>query len=166
MEDVRNIVIRAKNDDRKAFAELYSLYYVELYKYALYMLKNQENAKEAVSETVCDAYRDIKKLKSADSFKPWIFKILSRKIMEFYASDVPSDNIAVTYWDDTESLILKVDLQSALLKLNKTDRAIVILSACHGYNSREISEILGINRKTVRSKNARALKKLRKYIKE
>ena len=59
-----------------AFENLYSAVYRDLYKFAFYTIGNSEQAKDAVSETVLDAYKGIGKLKSTDKFDIWILKIL------------------------------------------------------------------------------------------
>lgn len=70
---------KAKSGDTEAFAELYRSIYADLYRFALYTLKNPADAEDAVSETVMDAFTSIRKLRSETAFKAWIFKILSVK---------------------------------------------------------------------------------------
>ena len=69
----------AKSGDADAFAELYREIYLDLYRFALYTLRSPADAEDAVSETVIDAFTSIQKLRSEESFKAWIFKILSAK---------------------------------------------------------------------------------------
>ena len=55
------LIQRAKRGDIKAFSELYSRIYVELYRFALYTLKHPQEAEDAVSDTVMAAYeKDIR----------------------------------------------------------------------------------------------------------
>ena len=60
----------------KAICRLSNKIYIDinndLYKMALYILGNSELAKDIVSETIIDALKGIKKLKSADAFESWI----------------------------------------------------------------------------------------------
>ena len=53
--------------------------YQDLYRFALYTLKNTHDAEDMVSDTVTDAFASIHKLRSAEAFRGWIFKILSNK---------------------------------------------------------------------------------------
>ena len=48
---------KAKSGDTGAFAELYRTIYADLYRFALYTLKNPADAEDAVSETVMDAFQ-------------------------------------------------------------------------------------------------------------
>lgn len=43
---------QAKSGDTDAFANLYRIYYTDLYRFALYTLKNPADAEDAVSETI------------------------------------------------------------------------------------------------------------------
>ena len=77
--DERLLVKRAKRGDTAAFAELYGTIYKRLYQFALYTLGNTQDAEDVVSDTVMDAYAGIKGLKKEESFRAWIFRILSNK---------------------------------------------------------------------------------------
>ena len=72
-------VKKAKCGDAAAFAGLYQQVYADLYRFALYTLKNKADAEDAVSETVTEAFSSIDRLRKADSFKAWIFRILYYK---------------------------------------------------------------------------------------
>ncbi len=73
MENTVKLVELAKHGNKDAFATLYEQIYKDLYRFALYTLKNPSDAEDVVSEAVIDAYSGIKKLRSNESFKSWIF---------------------------------------------------------------------------------------------
>ena len=75
----RDLVAAARAGDKEAFGALYAAIYTDLYKFAYYLLKNEEDAKDAVSDAVMDAYAGISKLRSEEAFKSWMFHILSAK---------------------------------------------------------------------------------------
>ena len=79
MTDCKQLAYEAKQGNKEAFGELYQEVYQDLYHFALYVLKNPEDAQDAVAETVADAYAAIGKLRDCEAFKGWIFKILSNK---------------------------------------------------------------------------------------
>ena len=79
LSELQNLVLVAKKGDKDAFAQLYQHIYKDLYKFAYYVLKNDQDAQDAVSDAVMDAYAGISKLKNADAFRSWMFKILSAK---------------------------------------------------------------------------------------
>ena len=79
MEDATSLVLRAKDGDVHAFAGLYAQIYKDLYRFAVCTLQNLHDAEDAVSETVLDAFAQIGSLRKPESFKSWMFAILSVK---------------------------------------------------------------------------------------
>ena len=79
MEHYLELVRQAKQGDADAFACLYQEVYEDLYRFAVYTLKDPVDAQDAVSEAVTDAFASVRKLRRADAFKGWIFQILSAK---------------------------------------------------------------------------------------
>ena len=71
----RKDVLAATKGNMQAFEQIYIDINNDLYKMALYILGNSELAKDIVSETIIDALKGIKKLKSADAFESWILKV-------------------------------------------------------------------------------------------
>ena len=63
----------------KKFSEMYETVYRDLYHYALCLMKNPQEAEDAVSEAVVAAYENIHKLKKEEAFRSWIFTILTNK---------------------------------------------------------------------------------------
>ena len=163
-------VQRAQNGDQAAFGELYSYYYKEMYRYALYSLGHEQDAQDVVAETVASAYAQIRHLRDAEAFPMWLFRILSNQVKRKKkgyvvekkhtsldeAADLPSD-----YDPQSES---KIDLHRALGMIPQKDREIVILSVVDGFTGNEIARILKMNPATVRSRLSRALKKLQQIL--
>ena len=56
----------------KKFSEMYETVYRDLYRYALCLMKNPQEAEDAVSEAVIAAYENIHKIKKEEAFKSWI----------------------------------------------------------------------------------------------
>ena len=128
--------------------------------------------KDAISDAVLSAFRQIKSLKNPDVFKGWLFKILCASCKRQYTEN--RHKTSLVYIDDGDTdfadpagfdgVEISVDLKKAIAKLSKEEQEIVLLSVVSNYKSHEISEILGITASTVRSKLNRALKKLRKTL--
>ena len=79
MEKELDLVRQAKTGDVSAFAKLYEQVYEDMYRYAFYMLQHTQDAQDAVSDTVADAFASIRKLRGEESFRGWIFAILANK---------------------------------------------------------------------------------------
>ena len=168
-EIISNLVERAKNEDKTAFAQLYEFYKDDMYRFAYYTLSSKEMAEDCVSDAVLLAFQKLPQLKKNNAFKSWLFKILhnccnkalkekiqSRNNIEFS----PALNISV----QGEDLNEKISLISALDSLDETDREVIVLYFACGYNSKEIGELLSLNDSTVRSKIKRSTEKMREKL--
>ncbi len=165
MDGYKSDIALAVKGDCDAFARLYSLIYKELYAYALYSLRNEADAQDAVSDAVMDAFAGIKKLKDEQAFKAWFFKILSAKIkrkQKEYANAADNlDDFNGTY---TESGFADVEIAAAMNLLSDDERTVLSLSAIGGYKTKEIAKICDMNHSTVRSKISRARQKLSEIL--
>lgn len=160
-EDVR----LASKGDTAAFSRLYALIYEDLYKIALYSLRNTHDACDVVSDTVLDAFCTIGKLRDEKAFRGWIMRILSAKIKrkqrEYFADTVElTENVEPAVEFNCEIS----ELKHAMDNLDPQSRLCLSMSVIEGYTGDEISEICGINANTVRSLISRAKKKLRMAI--
>ncbi|MEG0541041.1 MAG: RNA polymerase sigma factor [Angelakisella sp.] len=158
----------AKSGDREAFGRLYEAVALDLYKVALYTLGNKEDAEDAVSETFIEAYKGIAKLRDEESFRPWIFKILSirckRKIGVYVKEKGNIDLEEYIEEGASGGENDRTEVGEALSKLTPEEREMVILSVLHGYTMREIAMIKDLPQGTVSSKLHRTLKKLKAML--
>ena len=58
-EEITAHVLLAKNGDTASFCKLYELYYKDMYRFAYYMLGNEQDAEDVISETVLDGCRGL-----------------------------------------------------------------------------------------------------------
>lgn len=165
--DEKNLVRRACGGDKEAFAALYTRYKDELYRYAFFRLGSPEDARDAVSMCIVSAFEGIYALRSASSFKPWIFRILyysccklTGQLSEQRSRADVSELDSVPAVDNR----LSPEVEEAFGVLDAQDRDIVLLSVIAGYNSREIGYMTGLKDSTVRSRLSRALKRMKNFL--
>ena len=163
----KELVLRARQGDKEAFSQLYGQIYQDLYRFALYTLKNKQDAEDVVSDTVVAAFEQIGKLREADAFRGWIFKILSnlcrRKLKEYVSKTVElPDDLSVLPEDIAEN----VQIRTSFALLSGEERFIISMHIFAGYDSKEIGKILHMNHNTVRSKESRALQKMKQSMAE
>lgn len=167
-QNVNDLVKKAKKGDSRSFGELYGYYAAELYRFALYTLKNPHDAEDAVQNACIAAFRKIGDLRKDSSFKTWFFSILYNECIKIAGSrsrhaEIACDDMSV--FDETiPDMTGSCDLLELLDILSDEQKAMIILSVFDGLNSNEIAEILGKNPSTVRSSLSRLLMKLRKQI--
>lgn len=165
MEYNTELTERARAGDIHAFAQLYETIYLDLYRFALYTLKNSHDAEDAVSDTVTDAFGQIASLRRPEAFRSWMFSILANKCrakLKMYlskAAELPQDLSCVM-----PDLDEKADVRKAFFALEAQDRLILSLNLFAGYSSREIGQLLDMNDNTVRSRQSRALKKMQELL--
>lgn len=167
MEAEKNaLVARAQNGDTAAFGELYALYSTDLYRFALGMLHNPDDAEDAVQNASLRVFGSLSRLKKPEAFKSYYFKTLSNCCKTVLSAKsrtalLPADESLAT--DDMPfDPDLSASLSSALETLSETDRSIVLLSAVGGFRSAEIAAATGLTAVHVRVRLSRALQKLRK----
>lgn len=159
------LVHKAKAGEASAFAELYQDIYKDLYRFALYTLKNTHDTEDVVSDTVTDAWKQIRSLRSAEAFKGWIFRILTNKckmrLKEYVDKtiELPEDMMSVSH-----DICSDLDVRAAFATLQDEERLILAMNLFSGYSSREIGELLKLSDNTVRSKQSRALKKMKAIL--
>lgn len=158
------LIRRAKKGDAKAFAELYARIYKDLYKFAYYMMRQQQDAEDAVSDTVITAFENMGKLKREESFRNWMFTILANKCRKKLCGREYNEELAENLMAEETDFVQTQDVREAFLSLEEKDRLIVGWSVLGGYSSDEISSVLAMNAATVRSRKKRALERLRRIL--
>lgn len=153
--------------DAKTFAQMYETVYVDLYRFALCMMRSRQDAEDAVSDAVVAAYENIGKLREEKAFRNWIFTILSntcKKKLKNAAREQSASGEAYSLIRSEEKeepdMGLAVDVRKAFFLLEEEEQTIIGLSVFGGYNSQEIAAALKLNPNTVRSKRSRALQKM------
>lgn len=165
MEYLTELVRQAKTGSAHAFALLYKEIYQDLYRFALYTLGHPQDAEDAVSEAVTDAFSQIRSLKEAAAFKSWMFRILTakcRRKLKLYVNKTAQleDIIPMEERDWNEDL----DVRKAFFSLSEEERLILSMNLFAGYTSQEIGNLLKLPPGTVRSKQSRALRKMAQQL--
>lgn len=165
MTQTNELVRQAASGDVHAFALLYETIYKDLYRFALYTLHHAQDAEDAVSETVTDAFAQIHTLRDDAAFKSWIFRILtakcSRRIRQYLNRETALDEAICSPAPEPDE---HLDLRRAFASLPDEDRLILSMNLFAGYSSQEIGSQLNMNANTVRSRQSRALKKLEEML--
>lgn len=153
--------------DAVKFAGMYEEIYRDLYRFALCMMKNPQDAEDVVSEAVIRGYERVHSLKKEEAFKGWMFTILSRMCKKKLAAMAKTRTAhEAEFFERLEGgsgedgINLSLDVRRAFAVLSEEEQMIVGLSVFGGYQSKEIGEMLKLKSGTVRSKRSRALSKM------
>ena len=139
-----------------------------MFRTARAILRNDQDAEDAVQEAICAAFARRDSLRDAEKFKPWMLRILANKCYDACrrrrntsdldaAGDVPAPET-----DQAERL----SLWQAVLSLNDDLRAPVTLFYYDGLSIREISRVLGISEAAVKTRLSRGRARLRQLLDE
>lgn len=157
-----NIVQKAKNGDREAFAKIFNNEFrQEMYVIAKLKLNNSEDAKDAIQETILEAFKSISQVRDEDKVTHWIMKVLVNKCNNIFRYNRRFEVLTGGNSEDIEAndefihINRQVDLFNMLEVLDTQSRQIIFLHY-RGYSSKEISIIMKTNESTIRSKIKRA----------
>lgn len=155
MED---LVLLAKRRDADAFTELMQSQMQNTYKTARALLENDEDAADAISDTILACWEKLDQLKNPEYFRTWMTRILInkcndilRKKKELYLmGDKPQEiPFSPQEYDNVEWL-------ETLKGLDEKYRLILILYYVNGLKTPDISAVLHIPVSTVRTRLSRA----------
>ena len=155
------LIRKAKKGDKDAFCRLMDLQMQSMYKVARAYLKNDEDAADAIQETILSCFQKIGTLEQNRYFKTWLIRILINKCKDIlqakslmmYTDSLPETPI---YEEDFEM----VEWNQVLAPLDEKYRTILLLSYMEGFNTREIGEILNMKEGTVKTRLARGRQKV------
>ena len=165
--DERLIVARARHDPA-AFAPLYERYLPDVYRYCYYRLGSREAAEDVTSLTFVKAMDSLGQFRGG-SFRAWLFTTAHRTVIDHVRArrpDLPLDAAeeALSAEVSPEAAALAGDEQrqlAALLARLPADQRRVVELRLAGLNDREIADVLGQRHTAVRSRQSRALARLR-----
>lgn len=155
---------------RKEFIELINKNKLKLYKTAISILKNDEDANDAIQDTLYSAWKNINTLKEKKYFTTWIIRILINKCYDTIKQNKKiiymNDNIAENKLEYYDTYKVESSLEGILNKLEEDLREVTVLYYYDDLSVMEISNILLVPEGTVKSRLARARNKIYNLIKE
>jgi RNA polymerase sigma-70 factor, ECF subfamily len=168
----RLAVARARRD-RAAFEPLYRRYLPDVYRYCRFRLGDRETAEDVTSLVFVRALDRLGQFRDG-SFRAWLFTIAHRATVDHHrarrpvvpldaaaevASPDPSPGAAAELAEDGRLLL------EHLARLPPPQRQVVELRLA-GLNDREIADVLGERHTAVRTRQSRALARLRELAAE
>ena len=145
------------------FCNMVHSYQSDLYRLAFHILKNKEDAEDAVQETLYRAYSSLGTLANPKYFKTWVIRILMNTAFEIQRKR--KNNVDITdcaeIASQPEDITTAVMLEKAINGLDEKYRTIILLYYYENYSAKEISEILNISAMNVKQRLSRSRKMLK-----
>jgi RNA polymerase sigma-70 factor (ECF subfamily) len=180
-----DVVRKAKNGDKKAFAELVSTYSERIYNLALRILRNREDAEDVLQETFLTVLQKLNTFDGRSNFFTWIYRIATnaslmklrkKKLVFAEMPDNPDlgprheEQIFVDWSQDPSFNIqneeIKKIINTAINQLSEIYRSVFILRDIEQLSIKETSKILSISEENVKIRLRRARLFLRDKISE
>lgn len=156
------LVKRAMKSDTDAFLELMERNSLAMYKVARGILNNDEDAADAIQDTILTCFEKLHTLKKPEYFKTWMIRILINEcnsirchysnlnLQEDFA-DIPQSDVSIA----------EFEFKEMLETVDEKYRVVLILHYVEGFKLSEIAAILELNENTVKTRIARARQQLR-----
>jgi RNA polymerase sigma-70 factor (ECF subfamily) len=164
----QELVERARRGDHDAFAALAGAALFRLDAAARLILRDPDQAKDAVQETLVRAWRDLPTLRSPDRFDAWLHRLLVRACIDEarrlrrHRVDVELTPIDAPVVDDGVSVTNDRDqLERGFSRLEPEARALIVLHHYLDLPLPEVAIALGIPLGTAKSRLHRALGSMR-----
>lgn len=163
--ETRILVKRAQRHDKDAFTELMQLYMKDMYRTAIAILMNEEDAADAMQDTILACWEKLHTLKNTAYFKTWMTRILINCCYDMLRAHPAHEDVELyeepSVWDE-----YNLELKEAYAAVDERYRVPMELYYSQGFRIREIAELLSISQNTVKTWLSRGRKQLQKYYRD
>ncbi len=139
-----------------------------LYRFALKMAGDRDDAQDLVQDAFEKLWKNRKKVDS-QKIKSYLFTIVYHKFIDNYRKKSFQASLEETGLDpsytDSYSDVMEI-LQKAIDRLPPAQKSVILLRDWEGYSYKEIEKITGLNESQVKVYIFRARKFLREFIKD
>ena len=165
MKTIKELVLSAKNGNKKAFDKLYKLTSNDVWFTCVSLLKDEENAKDIMQETYITAFLKLDTLKDEEKFCGWLTAIATNKSKNKLKGKVEyqiDDEVLITEAETDELMlpeeyITKAEKRKVLLQimedtLSFNQYQVVLMFYFNELSIAEIAQALEISEGTVKSR--------------
>lgn len=176
---IASLVVRARNNDSDAFAELYALTYKKVYNYTRHYLRDDYLAQDAMQEVYILALKNIKKLNDPNLFVAWLNRISFNVCYDMTKKQNTKQNSGSeplevlhdeSIHSNPEALLQHKDenerLYQSLEQLPFQEKQVIIMRFYNNMKLEEIADALDISRSSVKRYIAAGQNKLKKLMEE
>lgn len=171
------LVRRLLLGDHEAFDCIYEKYSTELYRTAYLMLRNQQDAEDAVQETFVKLWRRKESIRKPESLRFWLLRSLSdtardalrrrkREVPEEEIQDFAEQRFDRENGDFTAEVLSSSEMENILSLLTPNARRVVVLYYFNELSVKEIAQLLGQPEGTVKSRLFHARQRLKQAFLE
>ncbi|MGD1008910.1 MAG: sigma-70 family RNA polymerase sigma factor [Candidatus Aminicenantales bacterium] len=175
--DISALLERIRNGDREAFVALVRLYQQKVFVMAFSILRNKEDALDAVQETFLRVYQKSDTFRPGHNFQGWILEVAKNISIDYYRKHRqkrqewetfrPVDEIPVAVEDrstDSRDSDLRSAFSRCVEKLAAKQKMVFVMRHYNELQFNEISDALRISVGTAKSLHFKAVQNLKKWL--
>lgn len=169
--DKSALVLQAVSGNIDAFSQLINMYSNAVYSVVLSKINDFHSAEDVAQEVFIKAWYNLSQLKDPEKFGSWILNISRNQAIDWLRKSKPEQALMEDYSDLTVSIEEEImnketcrTVRTALYQLEEKYRLVAVMYFLSGFNTREISKILGISLSAVESRLKRLKLKLKKEL--
>lgn len=167
----QDLLLRARQLDPCALAEIYDLYSPHLYRYAVRLLGDACTAEDCVAESFSRFLQSIRTHKGpSDYLQAYLYRTLHNLVVDHYRRQSPVQALNDdspgfgNIEESTDQNILKLRVRDAIHELTPDQQQVIALKFLEGWENEEIAYILNKPVGAVKSLQHRALTNLHKIL--
>jgi RNA polymerase sigma-70 factor (ECF subfamily) len=173
-----------QSGDRAEFARLVDAYSSQIYRLAMKMLADEQDAEDVLQITFMKALQSVKNFEGRSSLSTWLYRIAVNEALMSLRRHKPTISVAMDYEDDEDeirrptqftdwcclpeedllSAEAKKHLDKAIQRLPEKLRVVFLLRDVEGLSIRETSEALDLTETAVKTRLLRARLNLREQL--
>jgi len=142
---------------------LYNAYKTDIFRFALAMVRNVQDAQDITGEVFCKAHEKLHRLRDAQKAKVWLLSIARNLAVDMYRRRAPVNIYRQPPEPQTPGPFEFVQVVECLAL---PDRQIVTLRFVGGLTHDEIAKVLHMTSAQVRKRYSRALQKIKLFLEE
>ncbi|MCL2159601.1 MAG: sigma-70 family RNA polymerase sigma factor [Oscillospiraceae bacterium] len=183
-EEDAKIIGRVLAGDANCFEAIVEKYEKMIYNLALSKTQNRESAQDISQECFLRAYKMLASYRTEGAFSTWIYRICQNLIYDYYRKSKKIQTVSLSNFDEygesphekeledlegdpSEKLVRSEKIQKVRELIDSLPddlREIIILRDLNDISYAQISEMLGIEEGTVKSRLHRAREKLKSHV--
>lgn len=162
-------VLSDMNTKQNRYEALVRALHADVYRYALWLIKDKTIAEDVVQETFLRAWKSLDSLKDENAAKAWLITILrrenARRFERKQLDTVDIDELSIIDPVETsEENIGQREIRRAIASLSEEYREPLTLQIIMGFSGDEIAEQLNLNKNTVMTRLFRARNQLKEIL--
>ena len=171
MTDEQGWIEAARQEDADAWAQLVQLHQQPIFRLAYLLLGDPDDAQDVAQETFLRAYHALEHFDSARPLRPWLMRITTnlchnwrRSVSRYLATlqqVLQRDSTPHTAVQQAEQHLEAELIWKAVQRLRLEDQQVIYLRYFMDCSEAETAEVLGVAQGTVKSRQHRALARLR-----